>query len=123
MRPLTLRRRVCVCFFFSSRRRHTRYISVTGVQTCALPISSLWYFNHGNIFTEVPLFYPALVWVIVRGVWIGFKGSSSRARVLGPTWVLLAATVFLAGFRVGMNVEKSNVIDVGLSGVIGAERI
>src|ERR1044072_6538129 len=24
--------------FFSSRRRHTRYISVTGVQTCALPI-------------------------------------------------------------------------------------
>ena len=26
------------CFFFSSRRRHTRYISVTGVQTCALPI-------------------------------------------------------------------------------------
>ena len=28
-----------VFFFFSSRRRHTRYISVTGVQTCALPIS------------------------------------------------------------------------------------
>ena len=28
-------------FFFSSRRRHTRYISVTGVQTCALPISIL----------------------------------------------------------------------------------
>src|ERR1044072_9461335 len=29
-----------ICFFFfSSRRRHTRYISVTGVQTCALPIS------------------------------------------------------------------------------------
>ena len=25
-------------FFCSSRRRHTRYISVTGVQTCALPI-------------------------------------------------------------------------------------
>src|SRR5690606_39587821 len=32
---------VCVvssyCFFFSSRRRHTRF-HVTGVQTCALPI-------------------------------------------------------------------------------------
>ena len=27
-----------IFFFFSSRRRHTRYISVTGVQTCALPI-------------------------------------------------------------------------------------
>src|SRR3546814_13891291 len=33
---------VCVlCFFFSSRRRHTRCALVTGVQTCALPISAL----------------------------------------------------------------------------------
>src|SRR3546814_6571099 len=35
--------RVCFCcyafFFFSSRRRHTRCALVTGVQTCALPIS------------------------------------------------------------------------------------
>src|SRR3546814_8964758 len=36
---------MCVCmlftffFFFSSRRRHTRCALVTGVQTCALPIS------------------------------------------------------------------------------------
>src|SRR3546814_5601385 len=29
-----------VAFFFSSRRRHTRGALVTGVQTCALPISS-----------------------------------------------------------------------------------
>src|SRR3546814_5044905 len=28
-------------FFFSSRRRHTRCALVTGVQTCALPISML----------------------------------------------------------------------------------
>src|SRR5213078_747926 len=33
-------RMVCdlVFFFFSSRRRHTRFELVTGVQTCALPI-------------------------------------------------------------------------------------
>src|SRR3546814_10897254 len=34
---------LCLClqvfFFFSSRRRHTRCALVTGVQTCALPIS------------------------------------------------------------------------------------
>src|SRR3546814_6685009 len=30
------------CFFFSSRIRHTRCALVTGVQTCALPISG-WY--------------------------------------------------------------------------------
>src|SRR3546814_2788622 len=29
------------CFFFSSRIRHTRCAVLTGVQTCALPISSL----------------------------------------------------------------------------------
>src|SRR3546814_10694540 len=27
-----------MCFFFSSRRRHSRCALVTGVQTCALPI-------------------------------------------------------------------------------------
>src|SRR3546814_2141860 len=31
---------VLLFFFFSSRRRHTRCALVTGVQTCALPISS-----------------------------------------------------------------------------------
>src|SRR3546814_4677367 len=30
-----------IVFFFSSRRRHTRCALVTGVQTCALPISQL----------------------------------------------------------------------------------
>src|SRR3546814_2415384 len=37
-------------FFFSSRRRHTRCALVTGVQTCALPISALvskvWHNRH-----------------------------------------------------------------------------
>src|SRR3546814_7386466 len=32
--------RMWVFLFFSSRRRHTRCALVTGVQTCALPISS-----------------------------------------------------------------------------------
>src|SRR3546814_11351451 len=32
----------CVLFFFASRRRHTRGALVTGVQTCALPISGIW---------------------------------------------------------------------------------
>src|SRR3546814_18828666 len=38
------------CFFFSSRRRHTRCALVTGVQTCALPIYPVYqtYFEDGN---------------------------------------------------------------------------
>ena len=87
------------------------------------PTASLWFFNHGDVFTAVPLFYPALVWVVLRGVWIGATGRGSGTRAVWPVWVLLAGTVFLAGFRVGLNVEASNVIDVGYSGVIGGERI
>jgi hypothetical protein len=87
------------------------------------PTASLWFFNHGDVFTAVPLFYPLLAWVVLRCTWIGARGRATRGRPLWPTWVLLAATVFLVGFRIGLNVEASNVIDVGYSGVIGAERI
>jgi len=87
------------------------------------PTASLWFFNHGDVFTAVPLFYPLLAWVVLRCTWIGAGGRATRGRPLWPTWVLLAATVFLVGFRIGLNVEASNVIDVGYSGVIGAERI
>src|SRR4051812_365011 len=87
------------------------------------PTASLWFFNHGDVFTSVPLFYPVLAWVVARGLYIGFSGRGTQARVLWPAWVLLAATVFLVGFRIGLNIEASNVIDVGYSGIIGAERI
>src|SRR3546814_1818309 len=51
-------------FFFSSRRRHTRCVLVTGVQTCALPISrtgpiradllgNMWAQEWGNIYDVV----------------------------------------------------------------------
>jgi hypothetical protein len=102
-----------------------RPLSVRNLDVLMLlsPTASLWYFNHGNIFTAVPLFYPLLAWVVVRGVWIGATGRGSPARPLWPAWILLAAAVFLAGFRIGLNVQASNVIDVGYSGVIGGERI
>src|SRR3546814_17303063 len=35
---------MAVCYFFSSRSRHTSCALVTGVQTCALPISANWMF-------------------------------------------------------------------------------
>ena len=87
------------------------------------PTASLWFFNHGHVFASVSLFYPLLVWVVLRSTWIGFRNRGTPGAPRWPVWVLLAATVFLVGFRVGLNVERSNVIDVGYSGVIGAERI
>src|SRR3546814_11875821 len=38
------------CFFFSSRRRHTRCALVTGVQTCALPITGASTVRHVGVF-------------------------------------------------------------------------
>src|SRR3546814_10838141 len=40
------------CFFFSSRRRHTRCALVTGVQTCALPIFSAHDWVEGGITAD-----------------------------------------------------------------------
>jgi hypothetical protein len=84
---------------------------------------SLYFFNRGEIFTAMPLAYPPLLYLLGRMAWIGWKGRGTSGAPLWPVWVLLAATVFLAGFRFGMNLRASNVIDVGLAGVIGAQRI
>jgi len=86
--------------------------------------ASLWFFNHGRIFWSVPLVYPPLVYLLLRMVWSGARGRAPAAsRPVWPVWILAAATVFLAGFKIGLNAHGSNVIDVGYSGVIGAQRI
>src|SRR3546814_2171755 len=43
--------RILFCFFFSSRRRHTRCALVTGVQTCALPICTYLYTPADALFS------------------------------------------------------------------------
>jgi hypothetical protein len=87
--------------------------------------ASLWFFNRGEIFTSVPLVYPPLLYLLARTAWIGFRRRALPPwRPLWPVWVLVAATVFLAGFRIGLNVEAPRgVIDVGLASVVGADRI
>lgn len=84
---------------------------------------SLLFFNRGNVFAAMSLAYPPLAYLLGRMAWIGWRGRGSPARPLWPVWLLVAVTVFLAGFRLGLNLQGSNVIDVGLSGVVGAQRI
>jgi hypothetical protein len=84
---------------------------------------SLYYFNEGRVFTAMPIAYPPLLYLLGRMVWIGARGRGNTTSPIWPAWLLLAATVFLMGFRVGLNVESSNVIDVGLASVNGAQRI
>ena len=84
---------------------------------------SLWFFNRGEIFTSVPLAYPPLLYLFGRMAWSAWRGGLGSSRSVWPLWLLAAATVFLTGFRLGLNVRDSNVIDVGFAGVIGAQRI
>jgi hypothetical protein len=87
---------------------------------------SLAFFNRGDVLQSASLATPPLLYLAVRTAWIGFR-PRSRPR-LGlprwPVWALAAATLFLVGFRVGLNVDNERtVIDVGYAGVIGADRI
>src|SRR3546814_5721774 len=80
------------CFFFSSRRRHTRCALVTGVQTCALPI----FFSvdlAGQIFAHSYVeIAPAIVAVLSASVAVAalqlmFAARRSEERRVGKEGV------------------------------------
>ncbi len=83
------------------------------------------FFNRGDIGVSVPLAYPVLLYVMGRMLWEGWRRRERVGELVPhvPVNLLLAGLVFLVGFRIGLNVIDSNVIDVGYSGVIGADRI
>src|SRR3546814_2054499 len=70
-----------LCFFFSSRRRHTICAFVTGVQTCALPISGAEFI--GRSIRELE--YARQVEAVIAGLWrrdgeIATRLSDARLR-------------------------------------------
>jgi hypothetical protein len=81
---------------FFDPRRPLRLLHLDLVVLLAFGISQL-YFNQGRIDIAIPLVYPLLGYLLVR--------------------------MLLAAFRVGLNVEDSNVVDVGYASVVGADRI
>jgi hypothetical protein len=85
--------------------------------------ASHYFFNRAEIGVSVPLVYPVLVYLLARLLWVGFRGAGEGLRPSVPGIWLAAATVFLLAFRITINVADSGVIDVGYSGVIGADRI
>src|SRR6202042_1579787 len=86
---------------------------------------SIAFFNHADLGLSVPLVYPFLLYLLVRMVLLAFGKGRPRAplRPVVPTTWLAIGVVFLIGFRVGLNVTNSNVIDVGFAGVIGANKV
>jgi hypothetical protein len=86
---------------------------------------SMAFFNHGEIGLSVPLAYPFLVYLLARMLLLAFGRVRPREplRLIVPASWLAVAIVFLVGFRIGLNVTNSNVIDVGYAGVIGADKL
>ena len=84
--------------------------------------ASHFFFNRGEIGISVPLQYPPLLYLLGRCLWIGFRGRGEGLRPAWPAAWLLVAALFLVGFRVGLNIADSGVIDVGYAGVVGADR-
>ena len=74
---------------------------------------SHFFFNQGNVGVSVPLAYPVLVYLLVRCLWIGFRGRGTGLRPVWPTMWLLIAALFLMGFRVGLNMADAGAINVG----------
>jgi hypothetical protein len=86
---------------------------------------SVAFFNDANLDASVPLAYPPLLYLLGRMLWIGLRRSRAPdpLRLLVPASWLVVGLLFLVGFRIGLNVTNSNVIDVGYAGVIGADRL
>jgi hypothetical protein len=91
---------------------------------CAFSVS-LAYFNAGEVETSVPIVAPLLAYLLGRMLWIGLRRAprAPPPRLLVPASWLAGGIVFLAGFRLGLNLVESNVIDVGYAGVLGADRL
>lgn len=118
---------MCVLFlvpFLPGRRRlrpswlHLDLLVLLGF---SVPLA---FFNEARIGLSTPLIYPLLGYLLVRMLLVARRGGRPEPlRLLVPVSWLAVALVFLVGFRVGLNVTNSNVIDVGYSGVIGADRL
>jgi hypothetical protein len=86
---------------------------------------SLALFNHAKIGLSVPLIYPFMLYLLVRMLLLAAGRGRPREplRLVVPASWLVVGVVFLIGFRIGLNVTNSNVIDVGYAGVIGAHKL
>ena len=109
---------------FVDPRRPFRLLHLDLLVLCGFAVSHV-YFNRGEIFTSVPLVYPVLAYLFVRLLLAGLRPRERRERLVPfvPVAWLGLAVVFLVGFRVALNVIDANVIDVGYSGVVGADQI
>ena len=103
-------------------RRPLRIVHLDLLVLLSFGISQV-FFNNAEIGVAVPLYYPPLLYLLARMLWVGFGGRSEPLRPSSPLRALIVLCVILAVFRVAINIADSGVIDVGYAGVVGADRI
>jgi hypothetical protein len=111
--------------FFVCLANFRRPLSMRNVDVLAVLSFSiyLWLFNDGRVFASTIAASVALTYLLLRCAWIGITGRVSPGGPLLPVWLLVSLLVFAVGFRIGLNDERSHVLDVGYAGVIGADRL
>jgi len=115
---------LCLLFFFAffDWRRPLSLLHLDLLVLLFFSVS-LAFFNHARIGLSVPLAYPPLLYLFVRMLYMLRSCSGRIPRLRIPPEALAVGVVFLIGFRIGLNITDSNVIDVGYAGVIGAQRL
>ena len=85
---------------------------------------SLVFFDRGDVFVSTPLIYPPLIYLTIRMLQIGVSHRPRDVQIGEIHMLVLVALIFgLMGFRLGLNNQDSNIIDVGYAGVAGASRL
>lgn len=102
----------------------TRGVRIDLVAIAAFGIS-VAFFNDAEIWNSVPISWSLMVFLLGRMLWLGLRRVPDRPpmRLWIPPAALAVGVVFLLGFRVGLDLTNSNVIDVGYGSVVGADRI
>jgi hypothetical protein len=117
---------LCVLFLlpFLDFRRPFRLLHLDLLVLLAFGASH-YFFNRGEIGVSAPLVYPVLLYLLARVLFAAFRPRRPSGALIphAPLTLLVVGLVFLAAFRIGLNLADSNVIDVGYAGVIGADRI
>jgi Glycosyltransferase family 87 len=112
---------LCALFVLPFARPPWRMLHLDLLVLLAFSVSYA-FFNAARIDVSVPLVSPLLAYLLARMLMLA-RGRREQPpiRLTVPVGALGIAAVFLLGFRCGLNVVGSNVIDVGYASVIGAD--
>ena len=117
---------LCLLFLapFFDPRRPFRLLHLDLLMMLGFGVSH-FFFNRGEVDLSTPLVYPFLGYLLVRLLLAGFRPRRAVGKVVPvlPVAALAVGLVLLVGFRIALVSTDSEVIDVGIASVIGADRV